>query len=73
MPQGAQLGEIVACCQDESCCCVLVEKATWLRDLSQHSSQWVRAASPREFWLVEELVTCVAWKIEAGEITAIMM
>ena len=64
---------IVACCQDESGCCVLVEKATLLRVVSQHSSKWRVAAQTREFWQVHEVIPCASWKLEHGEVIAIMM
>ena len=72
--RGAELGVVVACCQDESGCCVLVQKPIFLSNDSQHCSRWSMAAHPHhEFWQLHEVIPCVAWKVEGGEITAIMM
>ena len=72
--RGAELGVVVACCQDDSTCCVLVQKPIFLSSDSQHCSRWSTAARPHhEFWQLHEVIPCVAWKVEGGEITTIMM
>ena len=71
--RGTELGAILACCQDESCCCVLVEKATLLKSISAHSSQHSVATPTREFWQMHEVVPCAAWQIDGAMVTAVML
>ena len=74
LARGAELGLVLACCREESTCCVLVQKPIWLSNESQHSSKWSTTAHVhQEFWHLHEVIPCVAWKVEGGEITAIMM
>ena len=74
MSRGAELGVVVACCQDESGLCVIVEKANLVRDVSEHSSIWRMDQHAREIWQAHEVIPCAAWKFESDvEVTVIAM
>ena len=73
MSRGVELGLILACCVDESGCCLIVDKLHKTATISQHSSRWSAASPTRAVWYMHEVATCLAWKTEHGEVTAIMM
>ena len=71
MSPGAEVGLIVACCEDENLHFLIVDKPTLLATLSQHSSRWNTMAASRDVWRSSEVINCMAWKIEHGEATTI--
>ena len=74
MSRGAELGVVVACCQDEAGLCVIVQKATLVRDISDHSCRWRMDQHAREVWHAYEVILCAAWKFESDvEVTVIAM
>ena len=71
--RGAEVGLIVACCEDEGSHYLVVDKPTMLAVLSPHSRRWSARVGSRDVWRVTEAVSCMAWKIDDDEVTTIML
>ena len=73
MMRGTELGQVLACCVDQTGWCVIVDKPALLSTLSPHSSRWAMSAPTRDVWYMSQVLPCVAWKFDREEVTAIMM
>ena len=73
MARDEELAVAVACCREDSECYLVVDKASFLSPLSQHSNKWGIGAPLRAVWPMKDVVGCVAWKVEHEVVTAIML
>ena len=75
MSRGAEIGVVVACCIEGATDGhhLVVGVLSKVATLSNHSGRWSAASAATAVWHMSEVANCLAWKIDHGEVTAILV
>ena len=69
--RGTEVGRIVACCVEDGEHFLIVVKYQLVATLSQHSSRWTTLGATQAVWRMDEVLNCMAWKVDQCETTII--
>ena len=69
--RGTEVGRIVACCVEDGEHFLIVVKYQLVATLSQHSSRWTTLGATQVVWRMDEVLNCMAWKVDQCETTVI--
>ena len=69
--RGDEVAQVLACCQDDTTCALLVDKVVKAAQLSAHSSTWTTTSATRALWKIEESTNCLAWKFDGSQVLVI--
>ena len=72
--RGDELGQVLACCEDDSGCALLVNLCAKVGGISEHSATWSTRSTRQCMWRLWEVLPCAAWKfLDHGCVTVILM